>query len=56
MTFKRYIGCAVCLSLKGERVYATTIVKGYSVCDDHAKLADNPNFDIWNLKPKRGNT
>jgi hypothetical protein len=47
-----FISCAVCLNLKGLRCQADTVVKGYSVCDEHVELVSNPNFNIATLKPQ----
>lgn len=49
----QYIGCVVCLNLKGERVAAEHVVSGYSVCEKHVELASKPGFDIFSLKTKR---
>ena len=50
MTCERFVSCAVCLNLKGLRCQADTVVKGYSVCEDHVAIVENPNFNIFNLK------
>jgi hypothetical protein len=56
MTCERFISCAVCLNLKGLRCQADTVVKGYSVCDEHVALVENPDFNIFNLKAQGRNT
>ena len=48
-----FIGCAVCLNIKGTRVPATTIIKGYSVCDEHTEVVGRAGFNIFNLKGRR---
>lgn len=53
MADENFIGCAVCLNVKGERLPAAAIVKGYSVCDEHVAVADQPGFNIFNLKGRK---
>jgi hypothetical protein len=53
MSCEAVIGCAVCLNIKGVRVAAAVVVKGYSVCQEHVALVENPNFDIFKIKGKR---
>lgn len=49
-----WCGCAVCLNMDNtRRTPATTVVKGYSVCDDHAALVANPDFDMFRLRKAR---
>jgi len=43
------ISCCVCLNVKGKRVPATTVVKGYAVCDNHITVACAPNFNLWEM-------
>jgi hypothetical protein len=43
------ISCCLCLNIKGKRVPATTIVKGYAVCDDHVMVVAEPHFDLFRL-------
>jgi hypothetical protein len=43
------ISCCLCLNIKGKRVAATTIVKGYAVCDDHIQVAAEPRFDLFRM-------
>jgi hypothetical protein len=47
------IGCCLCLNIKGKRVAASTIVKGYAVCDDHIMVVAEPHFDIMRLARRR---
>jgi hypothetical protein len=47
------ISCCLCLNIKGKRIPATTIVKGYAVCDDHIAVAAEPHFDIMRLSKRR---
>ena len=48
------IGCAVCLNIDNtHRTPATTIVKGYSVCDNHAAVVARPDFDMFRLGKAR---
>jgi hypothetical protein len=46
------IHCCICLQL-GKKTEATVVVKGYSVCEHHQKLAARPDFDIFKM---RGNS
>jgi hypothetical protein len=47
------ISCCICLNT-GSRVSASTIVKGYAVCDAHVELVSEPDFDIFSLiRPRR---
>jgi hypothetical protein len=46
------IHCAICLN-RGQDVAATTLVKGYAVCQEHMELVSRPNFDIFDLIVKR---
>jgi hypothetical protein len=45
-----WVGCAICLNLRGERVRAQVTVNGLSVCVDHAPLAARPGFDIGRIR------
>ena len=47
------ISCCICLNMKGRRIPATTIVKGYSVCDDHVSVVSVPHFDIQRIARRR---
>jgi len=46
------IHCCICLN-RGEWIAATTTVKGYSVCPEHVELVSRPNFDIFDLLPRK---
>jgi hypothetical protein len=46
------IGCCICINQKKRRISATTVVKGYAVCDEHVELVSNPDFNIFALGPK----
>jgi hypothetical protein len=43
------IHCCICLNL-GKKAEAVTVVKGYSVCENHKKLVSNPDFDIFRMR------
>lgn len=45
--------CAICLNQREQRVPATTIVRGYAVCDEHVELAGAPGFDIQKVRKGR---
>lgn len=40
--------CAICLN-QGQKVQATTLVKGYASCEDHVPLVSRPGFDIFEV-------
>lgn len=48
-----WIGCAVCLNIKGSRVPALVVISGISVCEEHISLASKPSFSIWNLSERK---
>lgn len=50
------IHCCVCLNQRKERLPATTIVKGYAVCDDHIELVGHTGFSIFKLGPGQQRT
>jgi hypothetical protein len=47
---ENFIGCAVCLNITGKRVRAATVVKGYAVCEAHAKIAQEPKFELASFR------
>lgn len=53
---QNWIGCAICLNRKSERVPATVIINGLSVCDADADLASHPGFDIQKIRTQKGVT
>lgn len=50
---ENFISCAVCLNITGKRVRAATVVRGYAVCEGHAKIANDPKFDLASLGRER---
>jgi hypothetical protein len=46
---KPHISCAICLN-RGQRTPATTLIKGYAVCDPHVSLVSQPEFDIFAIQ------
>lgn len=47
------IGCCVCLNIAGARTPAVVVIKGYSVCEEHARIASRADFDLAHIaKPK----
>lgn len=50
---ENFIGCAVCLNITGKRVRAATIIRGYAVCEGHAKIANDSKFDLASFGRER---